>query len=166
MAINGIHHVALSTHDIERSLAFYQGLLGATIVFDAGWEQGTDLADTVTRLQNSSCRQVMLLLGNAYLEIFQYRTPTPNPVDPARPVCDHGWTHLCLDVTGVDGEYQRMLDAGVDCHSEPQWVSEGVKTLYLRDPDGNVVELQEVFTDTMEDGLIGIPAFTPKTVTA
>lgn len=162
MAINGIHHVAVSTQDMERSLAFYQKLLGAQICFDGGWPQGTELADTVTRLKDSSCRQVMLRIGNAYLEIFQYHSPTPNPVDPARLVCDHGWTHLCLDVTDVDSEYQRLLAAGVETHSEPQWVADGVKTLYVRDPDGNVLEMQEVFPDTESEAVIGIPAFTPK----
>jgi catechol 2,3-dioxygenase-like lactoylglutathione lyase family enzyme len=104
----------------------------------------------------------MLRIGNAYMEIFQYATPTPAPVNPARPVCDQGWTHLCLDVTDVDAEYQRMLAAGVDTHSEPQRVADGVKTLYVRDPDGNVLEMQEVFPNTQSDALIGIPSFTPK----
>lgn len=162
MAINGIHHIALSTQDIELSLGFYQQLLGAEVVFDAGWEQGTELADKVTRLKDSSCRQVMLRMGNAYIELFEFSTPEPKVADPERPVCDHGWTHLCFDVTDVDSEYQRLSKLGIDFHCEPQWVSEGVKTTYLRDPDGNVVELQEVLPLSAESKLIGIPAFEEK----
>lgn len=157
--IRGIHHVAVSTADIERSLQFYRDLLGATVVFDAGWPEGTELADTVTRLKNSSCKQIMLLLGNAYIELFQYATPEPASLNPDRPVCDHGITHLCFDVTDLDSEYRRLKESGVDTHSEPQWVSDSVKTLYARDPDGNVVEFQEILANTNDEAAIGVPQF-------
>lgn len=162
MSINGIHHTALSSKNIERSLDFYRDLLGASVVFDGGWPQGTEVADTVTRLQGSSCRQVMLRIGNAYIEIFQYFTPDVQKQDSERAVCELGWTHLCLDVTDVDGEYQRLIKAGIDTHSPPQWVADGVKTLYVRDPDGNVLELQEIFPNTPSESVIGMPTFEPK----
>jgi catechol 2,3-dioxygenase-like lactoylglutathione lyase family enzyme len=86
----------------------------------------------------------MLRLGNAYLELFQYSAPEPGQGDPNRRVCDPGITHLCLDVTDVDAEYARLSAVGMVFHSPPQDVAPGVRTVYGRDPDGNVVELQEV----------------------
>ncbi len=141
--IQGIHHTAISTPDLDRAVAFYRDLLGARMVSEFEWPTGAEIADRIVGLKNSSARAVMLRLGNAMIEIFEYTTPEPRPSDPERPVCDHGITHLCLDVTGIDAEYERLVAAGMRFHSPPQDLG-AVKATYGRDPDGNVVELQEV----------------------
>ena len=141
-----IHHVAISTPDLERSLDFYRDLLGFEVVFDGGWPPGTAVADAITGLRGSSARQVLLKGGNAYLELFQYETPSPRPGQPDRPACDHGITHLCVDVEDIDAEYARLSAAGMLFHDLPQDVGfgSGVRTIYGRDPDGNIVEIQEI----------------------
>ena len=142
--IRGLHHVAVASRDIDRLLTFYRDLLGWEVVTDWGWPTGTIAADRITALPGSAAHSVMLRNGNAYLELFQYTAPEPGPGDPNRRVCDPGITHLCLDVTEVDAEYERLSAAGMVFHSPPQDVAPGVRTTYGRDPDGNVVELQQV----------------------
>jgi len=142
--ITGIHHIAISTPDMERSLAFYRDLLGLEPVVDQGWPRGTAMADAITRLEGSSARQVLLRAGGAYVELFEYVSPPAAPGDPERPVCDHGITHLCLDVLDLDADYGRLVAAGVVFHCPPQDLRGGVRCTYARDPDGNVVELQEL----------------------
>jgi catechol 2,3-dioxygenase-like lactoylglutathione lyase family enzyme len=149
MAITGIHHVAISTPDAERLLEFYRDLLGMRVVYDQTWPVGTAKADAITGLSGSSARQLLLRCGNAYVELFEFRAPEARPGDPDRPVCDHGVTHLCLDVEDLDGEYERLSEAGVRFHCEPQDLGPlgpgvSVRTTYARDPDGTVVELQEL----------------------
>ena len=144
--IRGLHHVAIATNDIERLLAFYRELFGLEVVLDFTWPQDTVVADRVTALHGSSARQIMFRKGNAYFEIFQYFSPQPAQGDPARRVCDPGLTHLCFDVVDLDSEYERLSKAGMTFHCPPQDVGPGVRTTYGRDPDGNVVELQEVAT--------------------
>jgi catechol 2,3-dioxygenase-like lactoylglutathione lyase family enzyme len=141
--IHGIHHTAISTPDIERSVAFYRDLLGARVMTEFKWPKGSEIADRIVGLEQSSARAAMLMLGNAMIEIFEFESPEPRPGDPARPVCDHGITHLCLDVTDLKGEYERLVTAGMVFHSPPQDLG-AVWATYGRDPDGNVVELQEV----------------------
>lgn len=141
--IHGIHHTAISTPDLERSLGFYRDLLGAIVVTDFEWPEGLDVADRIVGLRSSSARAVMLRLGNAMIELFEFRAPKPRTGDPERPVCDHGITHICLDVSDVDAEYDRLLGAGMRFHCPPQDLG-AVRTTYGRDPDGNVIELQEV----------------------
>jgi extradiol dioxygenase family protein len=85
----------------------------------------------------------MLKKGNAYLELFQYESPVPKEADPNRPVNDHGFTHICLDVTDLDGEYERLKAAGMHFHCAPIDMP-NEKTVYGRDPFGNVLELQEI----------------------
>ena len=142
--IRGIHHAAISTGNLERALAFYRDLLGFEVVLEAGWPSGTEVADKITGLKGSSARWVMLRAGNAFVELFQYDSPPPKQGDPDRPVCDHGVSHLCLDVTDLDGEYERLKAAGMTFHCPPQDLGAVFRTTYGRDPDGNVIELQEV----------------------
>jgi catechol 2,3-dioxygenase-like lactoylglutathione lyase family enzyme len=142
--IHGIHHVAISTGDMERALRFYRDTLGFEQAWEGSWPSGTPVADRITALDGSAARQVMLRSGNAFVELFEYAAPEARPGDPARPVNDHGITHLCLDVTDLDAEYERLSAAGVRFHCEPQDLGAGVRTTYARDPDGNVVELQEL----------------------
>ena len=142
--IRGLHHVAIATNDVERMLAFYRDLLGLEVGVDYTWPDGTGGADQITALPHSSARHIMLRNGNAYFEIFQYFSPQPAQGDPARRVCDPGITHLCFDVVDLDGEYERLSNAGMTFHCPPQDVAPSVRTTYGRDPDGNVVELQEV----------------------
>ena len=141
--IRGIHHTAISTGDLQRSLAFYRDLLGFETVFEAGWPVGAEVADNITGLSGSSAQVAMLRAGNSFIELFQYASPAASPGDPDRPVCDHGITHICLDVTDVDAEYERLTAAGMRFHCPPQDLG-GARTTYGRDPDGNVVEIQEI----------------------
>jgi catechol 2,3-dioxygenase-like lactoylglutathione lyase family enzyme len=142
--IRALHHVAVATNVAERMLACYRDLLGLEVVVDYTWPDGTAVADRITALPGSSARHIMLRKGNAYFEIFQYFSPQPAQGDPARRVCDPGITHVCFDVVDVDGEYERLSNAGMIFHCPPQDVADGIRTTYGRDPDGNVVELQEV----------------------
>jgi catechol 2,3-dioxygenase-like lactoylglutathione lyase family enzyme len=140
----GLHHVAISTPDADRLVGFYRDQLGFAVVFDQSWQPGADLADTVLGLERTSGRQVLLRIGNAYLELFEFWTPRGRAGDPVRPVCDHGYTHLCIDVDDLDETYERLSAAGVWFHSPPQDLFPGVRMCYSRDPDGNVVEIQEL----------------------
>jgi catechol 2,3-dioxygenase-like lactoylglutathione lyase family enzyme len=141
--IRGLHHGAIATNDVERLFAFYRDLFGLEVVLDYTWQDNV-VADRVTALHGSSARSIMLRKGNAYLELFQYFSPQPAQGDAARRVCDPGITHLCFDVVDLDSEYERLSKAGMTFHCPPQVVGPGVRTTYGRDPDGNVIELQEV----------------------
>ncbi len=146
--IRGIHHVAVSTPDLDRLVAFYTDVVGFEPVMNTEWSE-RPLVDRMIGLDGSAARQVMLKAGNAYLELFEYSAPTPRPNTPDRPPSDHGYTHICLDVTDIDAEHARLSANGMTFHSTPPTVEEmgGVERLraiYGRDPDGNIVELQEV----------------------
>lgn len=141
--IRGAHHVAISTPNMERALGFYRDLLGFEEVMRGGWEPGVAIIDQVLNLKDCSATQVMLKGGNLCIELFEFKTPTPAPKDPKKPVCDHGHTHLCLDVVDIDSVYQKLVDAGIEFHTPPQDFG-AIKSTYGRDPDGNVFEIQEL----------------------
>ena len=144
--IRGVHHVAISTPDLARIVAFYRDVIGAEVVYEGGWEAGSEVIDTVVGLQNSHAKQAMLKLGNAYLEFFEYVSPQGATKDPGHGVNDHGYTHFCLDVKDIDAEYTRLSAAGVTFNCPPPAFEGGpIRATYGRDPDGNVLELQEIF---------------------
>jgi predicted enzyme related to lactoylglutathione lyase len=60
-----------------------------------------------------------------------------------RPVCNHGITHFCFDVTDIEHEYERLTEIGMKFHCPSQDAGKGVGATYGRDPDGNVVEIFE-----------------------
>ena len=143
--IRGIHHVAISTPDLDRIVAFYRDVLGAEQVYEGGWEKGSEIIDRIVGLEGSSCRQAMLKLHNAYLEFFEYRTPAPERKDPAYPANNHGYTHFCIDVTDIDAEYERLKKAGVKFNIPPPEFEGGdIRATYGRDPDGNIIEIQQI----------------------
>ncbi len=145
--INGVHHVALSTGDLDRLVAFYTEHLGFEVVMDTAWSDRPAI-DDILGLKGTAARQKMLRAGNAYVEVFEFSAPEPEPGDPKRPVCNHGYTHFCLDVTDIDAEYERLSAAGMTFHCPPapsnRMGSGKLRATYGRDPDGNVIELQEV----------------------
>ena len=143
--VRGLHHVAICTPDANRLIGFYRDQLGFEVALDQSWQPGAELADTVLGLAGSSGRQVLLRIGgSAYLELFEFSSPPGRPGDPDRPVSDHGYTHLCIDVDDLDETYTRLSTAGVRFTSPPQDLFPGVRMCYSRDPDGNVVEIQEL----------------------
>ena len=139
--ISGINHIAISTGDFERSLGFYRDLIGMEPLGDGPFE-GT-LYDNIMGLNKARGRAAMLRLGNSQLELFEFAYPSPKASDPGRPVCDHGITHICFDVTDIHAEYERLKAAGVPFHCPPQ-DARFAKATYGRDPDGNVFELFEI----------------------
>lgn len=93
--INGISHVAISIGCFEHSLVFYRDLIGMEVSFDGGFEG--ELYDKITALKGARGRVALLRLGNAQIELFEFVSPQAKEGHPARPVCDHGITHICFD---------------------------------------------------------------------
>lgn len=145
--IRGIHHVAICTPDLDRLAAFYTDVIGFDEAMATSWSD-RPLIDRMIGLTGSAARQVMLRAGNAYLELFEYTSPEPTPADPDRNPANHGYTHFCLDVTDIDAEYERLSAKGMSFHSPPPTRDEmsggPIRAIYARDPDGNIVELQEI----------------------
>jgi len=148
--ITGIHHTAISVKDMDASLAFYRDLLGMEVLSDQSWVGSLERnpkPGKILALKDPAARQAMLRCGNAHIELFEFSTPQPAPMAADRPVNDHGYTHFALDVKDVDAEYERLLEAGVVFNCAPINLGPRCRTTYGRDPDGNVIEFQELFEE-------------------
>lgn len=141
--ILGANHVAMSVSDIDKGIEFYCNLLGFEKVMEAGWPAGTEAADQLLAVKGTAARVAHLRTTNLLIEMFQFVAGNPAAQDPNRPVIDQGITHLCLAVTDLDAEYARLTAAGMRFHCPPTPLAPGLRTVYGRDPFGNVIELEE-----------------------
>jgi len=140
--ITGLHHVGISTPDLERIVAFYCDALGFDVEATLDWSGETDI-DGALGLVDSAASMVMLRRDGIHLEIFQYEHPDPGPPAGDKPVSDAGINHLCFLVDDLATEVARLATAGMEFHSDPIDVGDG-PFVYGRDPDGNVIELWQV----------------------
>jgi len=148
--IRAVNHIAISTHRFEEILHFYRDLIGLREIGVHDMPAFSAKLELVVGLQGCSARHAILSAGNTFLELWSYRAPEGRGAIADRPACDAGIMHLCFDVVNLSAEYERLTAAGVQFHCPPQDLS-GVSTTYARDPDGNIVELQEMLSD---DGLM------------
>lgn len=143
--IRGIHHIAINTPDLDRLVAFYRDVVGFEVVESTAfeWKDSPEI-DTIVGIKGSASKVVMLRAANAYIEMFEYQYPKARHADRLNP-SDYGYTHICLDVTDVPAEYERLSKNGMTFHAPPTSVEGGrIRTVYGRDPDGNIIELQEL----------------------
>ncbi len=140
-----IHHTGYTVANLERSLAFYQGLLGLELVGRQD-KQGGYLGEIVGHPDAHVKMAHLRVPGSGHVvELFEYVAPagaTPDHFDPP----DVGTSHLCLLTDDLPALYAHLVAEGVDTFvSPPVLVDTGINTggygLYLRDPDGIPVEL-------------------------
>jgi catechol 2,3-dioxygenase-like lactoylglutathione lyase family enzyme len=139
--ILGVHHLAISTPDLDRFVDHYQRWFGFERSGAGGWERGNVRVDTMVGLADSAARYEMLRLGNLYIEVFEYEAPRGHAVRPR--MCDHGIIHLCFYTDDVFAEYERLKALGMTFTGPPGGTA-ATRATYGRDCDGNVVELLQI----------------------
>jgi glyoxylase I family protein len=137
--------VAVHVRDLERMMKFYREAFGFEIVGEQfSWRDNATL-DRILDVPGSAARGAMLRAGTCYLELFQFSAPEPISARPLNPF-DRGYTHFCVDVTDIERECERLQTLGMTFgHRSPVDVGH-VKTIYGRDPEGNVIEIQQTAT--------------------
>ena len=147
--ILGVHHIAITTPDLDRLSQFYMEAFGFEEVSRGAWRAGNDKNDAIVGLTDSAARMMFLRASNVLIEMFQYQSPVGKANEPDRPVNDAGYTHFCLSVTDIEQEIRRLEGLGMKFHApvRPREADYPWQAMYGRDPDGNIVELME-FHDT------------------
>jgi len=134
--------VAVHVRDLDRMLKFYKQAFGFEVVGEEfSWSDNPTL-DRILDVPGSAAKGAMLRAGTCYLEMFEFIAPEPKSETPLRPF-DKGYTHFCVDVTDIERECTRLQGLGMTFGDRTPVDVGHVKSLYGRDPEGNVIELQQ-----------------------
>jgi glyoxylase I family protein len=140
--IRGIHHVAVHVRDMTKMMQFYRDAFGFEVVGEPFSWENSEFIDRIVDVPNSAARGAMLRAGTCYMELFQYSAPKPTVSQALQPF-DKGYTHFCVDCTDIEREFERLKGLGMT-FSQPGPIDVGhVKSIYGRDPEGNLIELQQ-----------------------
>ena len=126
--ILGLAHLGIRVHNLERSVAFYE-LLGFTKT------AGPIGPEPVAILDHSSGVEVNLILN------------APSPREPNilmdTPEKHPGITHVALLCPDIQAAKRRLEAAGVRLSGGPISFGPNAQGIFVRDPDGNVIELHQ-----------------------
>lgn len=130
ITVTALDHVVLRVHDLDRSLSFYAGVLGLPIECLDEYRAGTRPF-------------VSARLGGQLIDLV------PDAGYDGQALHSGGFLHLCVRVAGsLEGDVlPRVRARGVDVIEDAPMVRLGAtgygRSIYVRDPDGYVVELKE-----------------------
>jgi len=120
-----LDYVVLFVADLERSLAFYTGTLGLQIQHRA--ERYAQIRAGTTRLA--------LYTRDAMAETLGSTLEAPSVSAPA--------FELGFKVADCDAAFTELVGAGATAVAAPTTRPWGQRTAYVRDPDGNLIELAQ-----------------------
>jgi catechol 2,3-dioxygenase-like lactoylglutathione lyase family enzyme len=144
MGVIGADHTSFTVSNLDRSVAFYCDLLGFRLLRQRP-EITNNYFRAIVGIPDAQVRDAWIEIpGTSHrLELFEYQHPrgTPQTLTPNNP----GSSHLAYLVDDLQAMFPKLKAAGVEFISEPVYLDEGPNTggwaLYMKDPDGIVIEL-------------------------
>ena len=142
--IEGTYHTSYTVSDMKRSLAFYRDLMGSEVFSERPSVTSTYFRRIVGFPDAKVYAVLLRIPGSAHvLELLEYKHPQGIKQDltPNNP----GSSHIAYIVDNLQSIYERLRKAGIEFISPPVYLDEGPSkggwALYLKDPDGIIVEL-------------------------
>ena len=118
-------YIVLIVEDLERSLEFYTVVLGLTLGHRSGPFAQLDTGAT----------RVALFEREAMGETLGFPIVSPSELAPA--------FELGFKVSDVDETFTELVDRGAEPATTPTTRHWGQRTAYIKDPDGNLIELAQ-----------------------
>jgi catechol 2,3-dioxygenase-like lactoylglutathione lyase family enzyme len=137
--VRSFSHVAITVSDFNQAVRFYWEVFGAPLV---------GVSDTpadrvrgffgVDALQPTCKIGWVRVPGGATIEIFEFQPQQP----PIEVLWNRiGATHISFNVHDTEIWHQYLLDKGVEIVSVPERSPHGHTFFFVKDPDGNLIEL-------------------------
>ncbi len=145
-SINGFIHSGITVKDMQTSLDFYVGILGFKVIR----KQTNDKAYIYDLVNIPGLEKIELAFIEApdghVIELLEY-IGADNYSAEARS-CDYGAGHICFHVTNVEAMFQYLKEKGIQFKSNEVVTithgnHKGSKAVYMKDPDGYLIELME-----------------------
>ena len=124
--IKGLAHTAYTVRDMDDALAFYCGILGFQKAFELNSPDGTPWI------------VYLKVAKGQFIELFYGGKNKPGSVSD-----EIGYGHLCLEVDDIEKIAAHIKKNGVALDSEPAMGMDTNLQCWVRDPDGNRIELMQ-----------------------
>lgn len=133
--IKDIAHIALNPLNMDRSVAFFENVFGWKKAFELHKENGDPWI------------VYLKICKGHFLELFyDGENDHDNTVDFKRT----GYNHLCVTVGNISNTLQEIYKKGYIKSPEPEIEKSLNRNLWLFDPDGNGIELQEYVPESVQ----------------
>lgn len=123
--ITRINHIGLRIRDLERSRTFYAKLGFKFLAGPVGPEP-------VAIIEHPSGVNINLILNAA--------NPSTGNILMDVPEKHTGYTHMALEVADLDSVQAQLSALGIRLTEGPISLPDGARFIFVRDPDGNVIE--------------------------
>jgi len=138
-------HTGITVSNLERSLEFWQNVLG--FEFSHRAHQTGEMASEITGVAGAEIKlAVVKTPGGHKIELLEYLAPADRKHVDLRP-CDVGSVHLALLVDDLDAILQKIAASGWKVAGTPQILKSGPnagkRVVYVRDPDGTTIEFMQ-----------------------
>ena len=132
------HHVGITVADLDRAVEFYAETFDLDVV--AEFSVGGDAFAEAVGVEGAAAEFAHLDADGVRVELVAY-----DPADEAGSADDpdlnrRGATHLGLAVDDVEAFHAGLAD-DVETLSPPRTTESGTTVLFVRDPEGNLIEV-------------------------
>ena len=138
-------HTGITVSNIERSLAFWQSILGFELSHRT--HQAGKLASEITGVNGAEILIAVLKAPGHKIELLEYRAPHDRRQVAFRP-CDTGAVHVAFTVENLEPLLDRIATYNWKAAGQPQTLTSGPnagkRVVYVRDPDGTTIEFMEL----------------------
>lgn len=152
-SIIGFNHVGISVADLDKMLVFYQKATDYKLLKRITISQN-EQADKLFGQIGVQYEQAILKGPNMLLELTEFANQTDSIIQKMPPQ-GPGMTHTCYQSMNTDPGYDHFKEAGVEMLSRGEGPVDlggyGVTYAYAYDPEGNMVELEQ-----MSETIVGL----------
>jgi glyoxylase I family protein len=149
MRVRSFSHCGITVSDFNRAVKFYWEVFGCPLVGVADTPPDRVRtffgvpADPSTELGvEPACRIGWIRApGGAVLEIFEFQPQIPPEIVRWNQV---GLTHISFNVRNLERWYDYLVSKGVECVSRPERSPRGHSFFFVKDFDGNLIELMDL----------------------
>ena len=135
-------HVGITVSNFNRAVKFYWEIFGCPLVGVADTPAERVRLFFGVDAPAPSCKIGWIRVpGGGVLEIFAFEPHEPPVTIPWNRV---GLTHMSFNVRNLPGWYDYLQSKGVECVSRPERSPRGHSFFFVRDFDGNLIELMDL----------------------
>lgn len=144
--VAGFIHSGITVKNLQVSLDFYTRLLGFKV--NKIQTNDTDYIHDIVSIPGLEKIEIAFIEApdGTVIELLEY-VGVDTYSGEARS-CDYGTGHICLQVTNLDSMFADLSEKGVEFKSQKVVTitagnHKGAKAVYMKDPDGYLIELME-----------------------